>query len=597
MRKISDERVGRQSHLENEVNGLSAAQRAALAVAEAYPVFPCDPVTKRPLTKHGFKEASQERSQVLRWWKGTPEALIGVPTGSRSGLLAIDVDPDGRDWYREHQGRLGVHRLHGTRRGKHLLYRMNGEAIRNSAGEVADGVDVRGEGGYVIWWPAHGGVSVGTLGELPAWLERKCVSTTKSESNNPARSLHKLESVSHGARDDFLSKRAYALIKAGWGPDKTLAELKALNAYYCKPPMTDAELQRIIKGKRKLTEDNQTEGEVVLISAADTEETSVDWLWKGFLARNKLHLLSGAGGSMKSTLTLSWAATVSRGGRWPDETRAPRGNVIIWTGEDDLSDTVKPRLRFAGADLRRCYFVEGVEEKGKERSFDPSTDIAKLAKACDELGEVSLIIIDPAISVVQRDSNSAAEVRRGLDPLIMLGRKYRAAVLGIHHLNKGSKGRTPGDRVTGSGAWTQAPRLSLMVAAIDMGDGKVPDSWVLTCDKTWGKGKGGGYEYGFEEEPETEITRIKWGRRLEGSAHSILMEAEGGEDGSSKIGEAVRFLRKLLADRSMSVWEVRKQSEDAQIKWITLKRAKKELGIETLRSGKNSFRWSLPDEG
>src|SRR5437868_10745116 len=156
MRKVSDPRVGRQSHSNNSVNlserplPTTVALRTALRIAERYPVFPCDPQSKRPLTEHGFKEATQDPTRVGAWWRRYPEALIGVPMGASSGLVAIDVDPEGRSWLRAHQGQLGLHRLHQTRRGKHLLYQMNGTTLHNSASVIAPGIDVRGEGGYIV---------------------------------------------------------------------------------------------------------------------------------------------------------------------------------------------------------------------------------------------------------------------------------------------------------------------------------------------------------------------------------------------------------------------------------------------------------------
>jgi hypothetical protein len=248
MRKISDERVGRQSHDRFDVNGeeLTAAQRNALRVAQDYPVFPCDGVSKRPLTKHGFKEASREPSRVARWWRRYPEALIGVPTGSASGLVVIDVDPEGVDWYREHRERLGVHRTHQTRRGKHLLYRMNGQAIGNSAGVVAPGVDVRGEGGYIIWWAAHGAHPVGSPGELPGWLERKCASPTKPGAHRLNRDTEPSDSRDErrfrdGERNAALARRAYYYHRMGMSTQELGAALLKYDLEHCVPPYQETD--------------------------------------------------------------------------------------------------------------------------------------------------------------------------------------------------------------------------------------------------------------------------------------------------------------------------------------------------------------------
>ena len=98
---------------------------------------------------------------------------------------------------------------------------------------------------------------------------------------------------------------------------------------------------------------------VVLINGSTLTPQAVRWLWEYWLALGKLHILAGTPGQGKTTIALAAMATVTIGGRWPDDTRCAPGNVLMWTGEDDLADTVTPRLMAAGADLSRCYFVEG----------------------------------------------------------------------------------------------------------------------------------------------------------------------------------------------------------------------------------------------
>ena len=156
---------------------MSATQgvlQAALQLAEEHglPIFPCreksavingkEHKAKAPYTASGFKDALTRGDQITSWWKKWPAALIGVPTGKTSKLFVIDVDPLGADWYAENSARLACGRVHKTPRGFHLLYRTPDLEIRNSAGQVARGIDVRGEGGYIVWWPAHGLEAVGT---------------------------------------------------------------------------------------------------------------------------------------------------------------------------------------------------------------------------------------------------------------------------------------------------------------------------------------------------------------------------------------------------------------------------------------------------
>jgi hypothetical protein len=160
-----------------------AAIEAVLRLAHHLPVFPCRrnesqfikdgrPVVAKAKSPHipeGFLKASQDESQIRAWWKRWPDALVGVPMGQITGLVAIDYDPgkhteDTGEWVEAHADALMAARVHGTlRNGLHYLYRLPaGQRYRGGAdlylnGKVRPGIDLRAEGGYVIWWPLHGG--------------------------------------------------------------------------------------------------------------------------------------------------------------------------------------------------------------------------------------------------------------------------------------------------------------------------------------------------------------------------------------------------------------------------------------------------------
>jgi hypothetical protein len=138
---------------------------------EDIPVFPCRN-DKRPLTTRGFKDATTEPDLVHAWWTDHPDALIGVPTGER--FIVLDVDcakhVEAAQWYGK--ANLPVTRTRITRSGgRHLLFRPDSR-IGNSASKICKGVDVRGRGGYIIWWPACGFdvMHREALAEMPEWL-------------------------------------------------------------------------------------------------------------------------------------------------------------------------------------------------------------------------------------------------------------------------------------------------------------------------------------------------------------------------------------------------------------------------------------------
>ena len=133
---------------------------AALALARSgVPVFPCG-ADKRPLIATGFKAASSDLAQVTGWWREWPLALIGVPTGSPSGLWVADLDVDkdtGEAIGASSVAALGIGApLHVARTrsgGAHWLYRWH-EGLPGNTAKRLPGVDTRGAGGFIIVWDA-----------------------------------------------------------------------------------------------------------------------------------------------------------------------------------------------------------------------------------------------------------------------------------------------------------------------------------------------------------------------------------------------------------------------------------------------------------
>ena len=136
--------------------------KAALAYARrGVPVFPCEPGAKRPLTRNGHWDATTDSRVIERWWKRWPSANVGVPTGKKSGVVVLDVDVDDGPESLARLERAGapVPKTARTRTGgggSHLFFRYPRERdIRNSAGLLGLGLDVRGEGGYVVVPPSR----------------------------------------------------------------------------------------------------------------------------------------------------------------------------------------------------------------------------------------------------------------------------------------------------------------------------------------------------------------------------------------------------------------------------------------------------------
>jgi putative DNA primase/helicase len=319
----------------------------------------------------------------------------------------------------------------------------------------------------------------------------------------------------------------------------------------------------------------------------------VRWLWRGFLPAGMLTLLGGAPGCGKTTIALSLAADVTRGGTWPDGSRCTEaGDVVVWSGEDAAS-VLMGRLRAAGADTTRVHLVEGV---GDADSFDPGRDMLLLEAAATSLPRVRLLILDPIVSAVAGDSHKGAEVRRSLQPVVTLAQRLGCAVLGITHFSKGTGGRDPVERVTGSIAFAALARLVLVAAKVKAeGDDSEPRRVLMRAKSNIGPDDGG-FAYGLERvelAPEVEGQRVQWLEALQGTARELLAEAEGEPDEGSD--DVVGFLRGVLKDGPQPAKAVMAEGSGAGYSRDQLQRAARRIGVDRRKDGMaGGWRWALP---
>lgn len=175
-----------------ETAPVSAMHRCARDLAaRGWPIFPCVPGKKRPLTENGCLDATTDPTQIDAWWRWCPTANIGLATGGRKGLLIVDIDLDTtkkKDGYTTwaalvekhapgtHPG-LGTLTVVTPRGGRHLYLRTHHQtACRNTNSSLAHGVDTRGNGGYACVPPSHTNAGVYTravaapIRDAPDWL-------------------------------------------------------------------------------------------------------------------------------------------------------------------------------------------------------------------------------------------------------------------------------------------------------------------------------------------------------------------------------------------------------------------------------------------
>lgn len=243
-------------------------EAAITYINQGFAVFPLAVKGKNPLTAHGFKDASKDPAVVKGWWQKWPHANIGIATGQVSGgLCVIDMDIDEnkgldgwkclRDWQDKH-GIIAPSWLCNTGRGGKHYYFISDEPVTNRVG-VIPGVDIRGDGGYVVAPP-----SIHPNGTPYTWDERLDPATTELHQiddnirfllhkgyDNPTMKYVAPARIPEGERNHTLFKLACSLQSKGLSDQAIYAAVMSENEAKCNPPLTDKEITAIVKSVQK----------------------------------------------------------------------------------------------------------------------------------------------------------------------------------------------------------------------------------------------------------------------------------------------------------------------------------------------------------
>ncbi len=344
----------------------------------------------------------------------------------------------------------------------------------------------------------------------------------------------------------------------------------------------------------------------VIVNLADVQPESVRWLWLGRFALGKLTLLAGDPGLGKSLLTLDMAARISRGTPWPDALDVTNdvGGVVLLSAEDDVADTIRPRLDAAGADVARINLLSAVRRLPPfdahrdappdpvEAMFDLTRDLPALETAIEATPDCRLVVIDPITAYLGgTDSHKNAELRGLLAPLSDLAGRHRVAVVAVTHLNKNAAGPAI-YRSMGSMAFVAAARAAWAVTK-DKDDPRrrlfLPIKNNLAADVL-------GMAYTIEPAEGGGAAVVTWELDpVELSADDALQSDRGHTDDGD---DAASWLREALDDGRLPATVVHRQGRANGFSDKAMRKALKALGGATRREGygaDGTWYWSIPD--
>jgi hypothetical protein len=339
--------------------------------------------------------------------------------------------------------------------------------------------------------------------------------------------------------------------------------------------------------------------DIGIVRVSEVTPEVVVWEWDGRLPLGKLVVLDGDPGLGKSNLTLDWAARVSTRSPWPDGTEcAMRGGAVLMSAEDGIADTIRPRLAAAGADLERVVVIDSVPTVAEDGTGGPRRpprlpdDLEFLARVVRE-EDALLVVVDPLMAFLASrvDSHRDQDVRAALMHLARLAAETNACVVVIRHLNKSGGGHAL-YRGTGSIGIIGAARVGLLVGVHPT----EPTLRVLSVTKCNLAPEAPSLGFRLVPDELHRCSRVAWEGAVDISADQLLAMPSGNGEDRSKVDEAVEFLRECLADGPMPATEVRRAARQCGIADITLNRAKKPAGAESVKSasfGPGAWVWRL----
>lgn len=323
----------------------------------------------------------------------------------------------------------------------------------------------------------------------------------------------------------------------------------------------------------------------------------IEWLLYPFIPFGKVTIIQGDPGEGKTTMVLQIIAKLTRGepillnkksqkeAQQDSEENLKQEvlsqdnsiqpvNVIYQTAEDGLGDTIKPRLLAAGADCSRVLVIDDREQ--------PLTMVdVRLEEAIIQT-KARMVVLDPIQGFLGTDvdMHRANEIRPLMKRMAVLAEKYHCAIILIGHMNKNSNGKSS-YRGLGSIDFQAAARSVLIVGRLK----DEPETRVMCHVKSSLAPEGKSVAFRLDKE-----TGFQWIGEYDISADDLL----SGDARGQKSRIAKEFLLDILADGGMAQKKIEEEANKQGIKKKTLRNAKQELEIDSVKRG-NQWFWILSE--
>lgn len=541
----------------------------------------CDDQGKHPRTRHGFKDATTDTTQIKKWWDMWPDANVGIRTGVEAGIIVLDVD-----------GAHGVDSLEDkkmpttptakTGRGTHYYFKHPGGKVDNFT-KKRPGLDLKADGGYVVappslhesgkryeWIipPSYG------LADPPSWLleliEEPSVDSTENgrvtESVIPA-----------GVRNKTLTSLGGSMRQRGMTESEIRAALEEVNAGRCQPPLNGGEVAKIAKSVARYEPEDSALAFVKLSGENGKESTpspdgpagfctmadlrrffgSIQWAWQWWVPIGHITMIAGNTGIGKSWLAAAYIGALTGCMPWPDGTPASEPRRVLLLETESFRGPWAERLEILGIP------DELVITPSEDPTFVP--DLLRDEKLILQVAReqnCGAMLTDSLSGGHALDENSQ-EMKQLLGKLAHWGALLSMPITTVHHARKRASHESSKmtlDRVRGSSAITQFCRTVVGLWQPEEGFGKPVRADMIKTN--------------FKPQPSFGFTLSDDGIDF-GQAPEEAQEV-------TAVDRAVEFLQVELREEPQPYGDLLERAEPQGISKNSLYRARRRLGVVTV---------------
>jgi KaiC/GvpD/RAD55 family RecA-like ATPase len=303
------------------------------------------------------------------------------------------------------------------------------------------------------------------------------------------------------------------------------------------------------------------------------------WLWYPYIPEGKITIIQGDPGEGKTTFILNIAALLSRGADLPETDNESEPRVIIYqSAEDDIEDTIKPRLVNANADCTKIAYIS-VKDTGLMIGDN-------LIEQCILETGASMLILDPLQAYLGSDAdiNRAADMRPMMNQLSEVAKRTGCAVVIIGHMNKAA-GIKNIYRGLGSIDISAAARSILLVGRLK----NEPDIRVMTQLKNNLAPEGGAIAFEIEGD-----YGVRWIGHYDVTIEDIISGGTSNPNTENKHEQAANIMKELLREQEMPCGMIYEACLDQGIRKRTVDEAKKNLGVKSVKKNDRWY-WALQE--